>query len=246
MKFIVILLFLKSDSLNTLKFAKSLEKEGDYYRAITEYKRYLYSFNLNREQKDSILLKIADLNLRLKLYKEALAALRRIKDTTTKKFKLIKGFLFLNKKEFEKSRKYLRFSDTLYAYTFLKEKKFKEFEKISGIRLEKINHPNPYLAGFLSTLLPGSGKVYSGRFWDGLFSFIINFASAFTFYHYYSKNPKSVGTYISGGVAFLFYFSNIYGSYVSAIHERKIREAELIFKTELNLGILSRFSKWLY
>jgi len=246
MKFIVILLFLKSDSLNILKFADFLEKEGDYYRAVTEYKRYLYSCNLSQKQRDSILLKIADLDLRLKLYKEALKALKKVKDTTNKHFNLIKGFLFLNKKEFKKARKYLKFSDTLYAYTFLKEKRFKEFEKILGIKLKNLNYPNPYIATLLSALLPGTGKVYSGRFWDGLFSFIINSVSAVSFYNYYSKNPKSIGTYLSGTITFLFYISNIYGSYISAIHEKKRKEAELIFKIEVDTGIFSKFSKWLY
>ena len=30
------------DLNNTLNFAKTLEKEGDYFRAITEYKRYWF------------------------------------------------------------------------------------------------------------------------------------------------------------------------------------------------------------
>ncbi len=252
MKWIILLLFLQSDRdiflqpEKILKFAEYLEKEGDYYRAVSEYKRFLYLINGNDELKDSINLKIADLNLRMKLYEEALNSLKKVKDTTLKKYKLIKGFIFLMNKKYNISREYFKFSDTLYAWTFLREKKFGEFERISGFRIGKISAPNPFLASFMSMIIPGTGKIYSGRLWDGIFSLIINVSSGFIFYNYYSKNNKSFGTYFSGLTFILFYFSNIYGSYASAIEERKFRENEVIFKTELKLGIIKKFSKWLF
>ncbi len=246
MKILFFVLIFKCDSLDVLKFALFLENEKDYYRAISEYKRALFLLNLNEKKKDSILIKIADLNLRLKLFDECFKTLKMVKDTLNRDYSLIKYFLFLKKGEFEKARKITKFSDTLYAYTFLKEKRFKDFEKVLNIKLKKISYPNPYLASFFSALIPGSGKIYIGRFYDGFTSFIINAFSFYLFYHNYSKNKKSFGTYFSGFLFSAFYISNIYGSYVQSIYERKIREDELIFQIELDFLIFKRFSEWLY
>ncbi|MBN1981111.1 MAG: hypothetical protein JW795_06245, partial [Chitinivibrionales bacterium] len=56
-------------------------------------------------------------------------------------------------------------------------------EKGSAIRLK-----SPALAAVLSSLLPGSGKVYANRGWDGLFSFLIFSTNVWQSYAGFSKD----------------------------------------------------------
>lgn len=250
MKGIIFLLIITtSDSIPKVpekirKFAEFLEREGDYYRAITEYKRYIY-YVKDEKIRDSFYLKIADLNLRMNLLKEVKKVLSRIKNKKNKKFFLIKGFYYIKLKALDSARRYFEFSDTLSAWTYLLERDYRKFRQITGIKINMGFHPNPLLSSLFSLLLPGSGKIYSGRIWDGFSSFIMNISSFLIFYHYYKKNPRSFGTYISGFSFGLFYLSNIYGSYISALEKRTKVEEQIIFMISTDLGIIKKFRKWL-
>lgn len=76
-----------------------------------------------------------------------------------------------------------------------------------------IKHKSPFLAGTFSTLIPGMGKVYSGRWKDGLIAFLFVGATGFQAYRGFDKKGvKSVYGWIMGSISVGFYIGNIYGS----------------------------------
>jgi len=80
-----------------------------------------------------------------------------------------------------------------------------------------LQYKSPFLAGTFSTLLPGSGKVYSGRWQDGLISLLFITATSFQAYRGFDrKGVKSAYGWIMSGITFGFYIGNIYGSAKSA------------------------------
>ena len=77
------------------------------------------------------------------------------------------------------------------------------------------NGKSPQLAAVLSALLPGSGRIYAERTWDGFFGFLTFFLSAELAYDHLNKGHE-----IRGGLftfsAFAFYGGEILGAYRAA------------------------------
>lgn len=94
-----------------------------------------------------------------------------------------------------------------------------------------------WLAGILSAVVPGSGKVYTTYWQDGLFTFAGISISTWQAYDGFNTNGiKSVYGWIFGGVAAVLYFSNIYGAVKSARKYNLDNEKKLIHKAELIMG----------
>jgi outer membrane protein assembly factor BamD (BamD/ComL family)/TM2 domain-containing membrane protein YozV len=96
---------------------------------------------------------------------------------------------------------------------------------------KNINYKSPELAGFMSTILPGSGQIYIERHRDGVFTFILNalfIGAAYTAF----QN----GNYALGGILTLFeigwYTGNVYGA-VSGAHKYNRKTEEDIFKKNM-------------
>jgi len=90
-----------------------------------------------------------------------------------------------------------------------------------------LKYKNPLLAASLSSVVPGLGKVYSGRAIDGIFSFLLH---GFMFWQAWSgfsqDNIRSTKGWFFSGLGSVFYMGNIYGSYISAkIHNKKLSHA---------------------
>ena len=76
-----------------------------------------------------------------------------------------------------------------------------------------IKHRSPFLAASFSTLIPGSGKIYSGRWTDGLIAFLFIGGTSFAaFRGFEKKGVESAYGWIMGSVSLGFYLGNIYGS----------------------------------
>lgn len=107
-------------------------------------------------------------------------------------------------------------------YPFAEEEK--NLEKYHTV-LARSNKKSPFVAGALSALVPGLGKVYSGKIYGGVAAFI--FVTAFagmTVETYYRLGPKDVQPYIFGSLATLFYTGNILGSiYSVGIKKQEVR-----------------------
>ena len=76
---------------------------------------------------------------------------------------------------------------------------------------------SPYLAGALSAVIPGLGKVYTGYWKDAIFSILLTGSSAYQAYRGFSKKGTgNVYAWIYSGISCGFYIGNIYGSQKSA------------------------------
>ncbi len=72
---------------------------------------------------------------------------------------------------------------------------------------------SPFLAGTMSAIIPGSGKIYAKRWKDGISSLLFVGLTAFQSYRGFEKNGvESVYGWIMGGLSFSFYLGNVYGS----------------------------------
>jgi len=77
----------------------------------------------------------------------------------------------------------------------------------------KIKYKSKLIAVSLSTILPGSGKIYAGVWKDGMFSLTLISLNSWQAFRGFNKfGFKSIYGWIFGGMASGFYFGNIYGS----------------------------------
>lgn len=88
---------------------------------------------------------------------------------------------------------------------------------------------SPLLAGFLSTALPGSGRVYVGRPNDALLTVFLLGVLGWAAYDGFSENGiSSRKGWTFGTLGGIFYLGNIYGSVVAAqTHNRRTEAAFL-------------------
>ncbi|MCH8331154.1 MAG: hypothetical protein IH946_07210 [Bacteroidetes bacterium] len=85
-------------------------------------------------------------------------------------------------------------------------------EKGQDLKLKKAG-----LAGTMSVIIPGAGKVYAGFWKDGLMSFIFTGMSAWQAYRGFERRgTSSVYGWIFAGFGTGFYLGNIYGSVKAA------------------------------
>lgn len=92
----------------------------------------------------------------------------------------------------------------------------KPFEKYLGI-LKNIKKKSPVKAGLMSGILPGSGRIYSGRVTEGLISMASFFATSYLAYEgFRDQGIKSFRGWLFGSIGAFLYIGNIYGSVVSA------------------------------
>ncbi len=108
---------------------------------------------------------------------------------------------------------------TISENYFEKYEKTTEMIDLYDITTKGINqkYKNPYIAALFSGIVPGSGKLYTKQWKDGIYAFLI--VSTFSWMTYNSIKNKGLNTGSSillGSVAFSFYAANIFGSYKSA------------------------------
>lgn len=76
---------------------------------------------------------------------------------------------------------------------------------------------SPFLAGVLSTVVPGAGRVYTGRLGDALTSLVTIGLAGWQAYDGFQRDGlSSVKGWTFGTLCSVFYVGNIYGSVVSA------------------------------
>jgi putative component of membrane protein insertase Oxa1/YidC/SpoIIIJ protein YidD/TM2 domain-containing membrane protein YozV len=75
---------------------------------------------------------------------------------------------------------------------------------------------NPYLSALMSSIIPGSGKIYTNHIFDGLYSFLVCSTFSYLTYNSFKKHGFNYSTVIYGTLSISFYSANIYGSYKSA------------------------------
>jgi hypothetical protein len=84
-------------------------------------------------------------------------------------------------------------------------------------QLDKVKRKSPFVAGFMSTVVPGSGKFYTNRWKDGVVALIFVGITGYQSYRGFSqKGVTSAYGWIMGGLSASFYLGNIFGSAKSA------------------------------
>ncbi|MDA3930202.1 MAG: hypothetical protein PF541_14730 [Prolixibacteraceae bacterium] len=111
-----------------------------------------------------------------------------------------------------------RYSEAEKKFVMLDAKNPILFQPILNLQaiteeLRRHKTKSPVLAGILSAIVPGLGKVYAGRTGEGIASFIATVGFGFMTWENYQKlGPKHVKTIAFGTVFTANYISNIYGS----------------------------------
>jgi len=94
----------------------------------------------------------------------------------------------------------------------LESAEFMLFLKASSYK-KRIKHKKPWLAGAMSTILPGSGRIYAGKSREALTSFIpIATLGAQVAEGLWKPGLPNAHFYVFAPIAAVFYASNIYGS----------------------------------
>ncbi len=104
-----------------------------------------------------------------------------------------------------------KFSFNYYSIS-QQETNFLEYKK----KLLAVRKKSPALAGALSTVVPGLGKIYAGQLGQGIAIFLQSTIFAAQAYEGYRKDgPQSARFLIYGGLFTVFHFGNIWGSVFS-------------------------------
>ena len=109
-----------------------------------------------------------------------------------------------------------------------------EKEKVTSFYNWKNETPNknPALAGIMSAVIPGSGKMYVGEWGDGIMAFITTGLFAFLAYDNF-RADHNTRAWIFTGLGAFFYAGNVYGSVAAA----QIYNAKIAFEFEDGLNL---------
>lgn len=85
---------------------------------------------------------------------------------------------------------------------------------------------SPFLAGVLSAIVPGAGRLYTGRLSDALNALVVVSITGWQAYDGFRRDGiSSVKGWTLGTIGGIFYVGNIYGSVVSArVYNRRITD----------------------
>jgi len=236
-----------------LSFANHLFEEEDYFRAITEYKRFIF-LSQNQEKRQLAQKRIFSSYKKANRYTDALNYLNEIHNEmfTT----MESGKLCLLTGEYRKARMYFQRnnSDTakiLLGWSYMKEADWKKsktqffmatndpnIQSVASILLQysdkaeaEIRQKNVSLSALLSTVIPGAGRFYTNRPGDGLFSFLTVAIPGVISYFYWKKNRKRAFS-IALGTTAIFYLGDIYGSVISAQEYNRVSKQKYLEKIE--------------
>jgi TM2 domain-containing membrane protein YozV len=249
---LVAVLILAQPGGEQLSFANHLFEEGDYFRAITEYKRFLFVSTTPAEQ----LFAHQRIFLSLKRAGRIEEAAGYLENFANERYRNCeRGKLYLLMHDTERARQYLKLvnSDTvriLTGWSYMLDGNWGQSRKsllsvphdsdlsATATRLatyareaeESIPSKSPVLSGFFSAILPGAGRLYTGRPGDGLFSFLTVAIPTLASYLYW-QDDRERACGIAAGFAAAFYLGDIYGSVQSAHefnHYHRLKYTEMI------------------
>jgi len=100
---------------------------------------------------------------------------------------------------------------------------------------------NPVFAGALSTVVPGLGKVYVDRTYDGIFSFLtIGFMGWLTYDGFQDDGRRSLKGWIFAPLVGVFHLGNIYGSVLTAHFYNRDAETDFISRIPFDTALSAR------
>lgn len=243
-----------NSSQNIKLFADFLFCQKDYLRAIDEYEKYLAVI-----KNDSVEFKIAYGYLEMGDYQNALykfstitsssvfydvSGLEKLKSyfllqdsqsLLTETDSIIKSNSNYIQNALKLKNSFLLWQDNLFEkHDFLLPFTSDEKIKMSEFYEWKKNPPfkSETLAGILSAIIPGSGKIYTQNYSDGITAFLLTGIFGYIAYTNFDHH-HNVRAWIFTGVTAGFYAGNIYGSIASA----QIFNAKINFEFDQSLKL---------
>lgn len=151
-----------------------------------------------------------------------------------------KGIYYLRQKQWQ---------NVLETFKPLSQKKSEKktndsFEPILQLAKRGMNlpHKSRLLAGFMSAIVPGSGKIYAGSPYDGIYSLLLVAGTFWLAYDgFYSNGISSFKGWFFGSLATFFYAGNVYGSTVAVKFYNKRFEDKLVQDVETQLSLWIHF-----
>ncbi len=165
-------------------------------------------------------------------YEKALETLNNIK-TTNENYHNLRHFeksgIALLQRDYKTFRQQFEKTDTAYYPIAKSSRNMKRYART----LKTHNKKSPWVAGMMSALVPGSGKIYAGKTGQGISSFLTVGGMGFVTWENYRKNGwKDFKTLFFATVFSAFYAGNIHGTVMTV----KITENE--FQKEYDNKIL--------
>ena len=103
---------------------------------------------------------------------------------------------------------------------------------------QKIRNNSGLLAGLMSAVVPGLGKVYAGKHLQGISSFLpVTLMGLMTWEAYKKAGPTSARFILTTGLFSIFYIGNIWGSVLSVSVVRNEKNNEINNQILLNLRL---------
>lgn len=231
---------------NTLKYAAYLENSGRYKDAAFEVERIALLFPAVDSIQASLMrnYRLGKLEIQSIRYyqshpliakascKEYSNALLIAKEYTEHhRFVLESNCFDANKKNILLSFEYAfqnKWDDALTSIEMLDEIEMEQFPvlKAEYQKGKKFKAKKPVVAGLLSAVIPGLGKVYTKDWKDAIFSFVFVGTTGFQAYRGFAlKGKNSVRGWIFSGLCLGLYTGNIYGAAYSAkrYNQRKLQ-----------------------
>ncbi len=235
-------------------FADSLFNEGDYFRAITEYKRYLYTYP-DTPAAARAQLNIARSYLQAERWQDGEAALQQVIDKYAGSSEAEIAHILHMESAFKQNKLSLVVQPTettapthlplldqqqrlrLWALAYQGDYNIASSFDLTGLgrptqedlhQLEQLPLKSPALAGTFSAILPGSGQLYAGRYREAGLALLLNAA-------FIAGGLQAIdtGNEVLGGILLFFeagwYGGNIYNA-MNSVHKynRDLQQSTLV------------------
>ena len=171
---------------NFLSFADNLYEEKEYYRAITEYKRYLFFFASTSHDSIIAMQKIVQCNLKGENYLDALSetnkllSLHNISENQIVNWKAIRGLNFLKMKYLESAYNVFQdIKDSNYKNLFLGVAHFSQYEwdiadeYLSKVSVSPANSVLQLKQGLMDSSVRGLSLNYKNPLLAGILSGVL-------------------------------------------------------------------------
>ena len=237
---------LRLNSRQLMGFANYLYQKGEYYRAVSEYKR-LHHFFPSSPLVQKAALQIGRAYMAGGDHQEAIRYWRlRLENPgqEDESFNQIRILLGLSLLDINKDR----------PFRLRQENVNKAFQQFSGVRdfghesrlvsdfrsdWEKRPTPDyksPWLAGVMSAAVPGAGSFYSGRYLEGTYAFFLTFLFGLAAHNAIQYGQPELGV-VFGFFTLTFYGGSIYTA-VNSVHKTNDKmDADELYRLRKKHGI---------
>jgi len=198
---------------------------GFFQRITKEYPKSDFKFSANYQISYSYFLSGQ--------YKESIGYIEQVLKETEgekrQKLETLLAFNYLNQRQWRSASNLLN-SVKMPLEDKITENIMLELKDCSreGINLKRKSR---FLASLMSAILPGSGKIYSKQFGNGIFSFVLVGTTGLLAWDGFRENGvKSVKGWIFGSLCSVFYTGNIYGSGISVLAYNHQAETDILMR----------------